>query len=728
MGPAARVDFDSRSDPPRLRVTETVTGHRYEVETASPPAVTAFEPDLPVPVERAVEVDTDRLVFEKAYSLHVRDDELDIVGGVGFSDTDRVAVEDAGTYYLELDTPVKTYLRVDAPFAAEHAEERLRVTFDRSTRVVVSARSRRDRPAHDLTVGEDPHDLLAALSLFGTAVQTASPERTYPTLRGHPPAIALGDGFDAPADLAPPDTGVVIETPPRLETALPVAPLAYYLGASVEPADSFAVHADGEVVHDPGASDADGVATAARRTLERVFVLECAVRTAGLYTYDFEPTRELEPVLRSALGVGIDTVYDWSPARRVAAAFELPYGPLAAQAPIWPHVGYVEPAPARLPALPSLVDTLAPVRAADPPRLEGPTAAGRIATLTARAKAAGGGETRSVSRVAVGDARYADLADLDSDAGVATTSRRRLWVGGDIPLGANQHLAGAARNRYRADEEPTEPPIEVAVVSNEAGMDLEAEDVERAYDREVVDVEITVHRRVGRRRLRELLASDVDFLHYVGHATPDGLGCPDGELDVGSVAETGVTAFCLNACQSYTQGRRLVDAGALGGVVTHGNVDSDVAHRIGRTLSRLLNDGFPLAAAVDVAGRVHPLGNQYAVVGGAGVSIAQTGTGHPSVWKVSRTVSGTGGGSETESSREVTVDTYSGSSGAGAFARFGLDDDDEGHLSPGRHGHFETSVDELTSVLKSKSLPPVFDIDGRLYWKSEAVSELAEGE
>jgi hypothetical protein len=698
-------------------VVDTVAGNQYDLRTGSVPEPTAVGSDLPVPVERAVEVDTDRLAFGMGYGVHVRDADLELIGGVGFGGDDRLAIDDTEPYYLEVETPVKTYLRVDAPFRIVRTSTELRVTFDRPESVVVAARSRRSAPAHELTVGADPHDLLAALSLFGTAVQTTSPERSYPTLRGHPPAITLGDAFDASADLAPPDTDVVIETPPRLETAVPVAPLAYYLGATVEPGDAFVVRADGEAVHNPGASDADGVATAARRTLERVFVLECAVRTAGLYTYDIEPTQELRPLLRDHFGVEVDTVYDWSPARRVAAAFELPYEPLAAQAPTWPHVGYVEPVPAHLPALPSLVSTLAPIRTADPPRVEGEPARGRIAALTARVRREAG-HTRSVSQVVSGEARYADLSGVDLNGGVATDAHRRLWVGEDIPLGANQHLLQAARNRQRCEIGGNEPPIEVVVVSNEAAMDAEPDEIAATYERADVPFDVTVHRRLSRRALRAVLGSDVDFFHYVGHASPDGLRCPDGHLDAASLAETGVTAFCLNACQSYTQGRRLIAAGALGGIVTHGQVLSTEAHEIGATLSRLLNNGYSLAAAVDVAGHVHPVGSQYAVIGETGTSVCQPASAYTELWRPTVTSDGF----------DLTIETYSVPAEqfeVGAFTQWNVAASEDPVLVPGRHGPFDVTAEEVRDVLTANVPPPVL-VGPDLYWRGDARRELLD--
>jgi hypothetical protein len=181
-------------------------------------------------------------------------------------------------------------------------------------------------------------------------------------------------------------------------------------------------------------------------------------------------------------------------------------------------------------------------------------------------------------------------------------------------------------------------------------------------------------------------------------------------LDVATVAETGVTAFCLNACQSYTQGRRLVDAGALGGVVTHGEVDSHRAHAVGATLARLLNAGFPLAAALDIVGETRSSGGQYAVVGGGGVSITQSGSGPPNVWRVTAT-----GGTDAVRIRPETYAASMQRFGVGAFQQSVLADDDEYHLVPGDHGPFGSSVPELRGELDYDLSAPLL-LDGQLHW------------
>jgi hypothetical protein len=241
-------------------------------------------------------------------------------------------------------------------------------------------------------------------------------------------------------------------------------------------------------------------------------------------------------------------------------------------------------------------------------------------------------------------------------------------------------------------------------------MDPELEAVRSLYGgRSDLAVDVDVHRRLDRRSFRALLESDVDFLHYVGHATPDGLECPDGRmLDVATVGETGVTAFCLNACQSYTQGRRLIEAGALGGVVTHGDVGDEMAHRIGAMLARLLNNGYPLGAALQVTGIVYPVGAQYSVVGQEDFSVGQGSSGWPVLWKANRTSGGL----------EIKAMSFSAQflrGGVGGYVQYHFGGKDVIYPVPSVVGPFEVDSDEIRSISRTKLPPPIL-IDDELLW------------
>ncbi len=93
----------------------------------------------------------------------------------------------------------------------------------------------------------------------------------------------------------------------------------------------------------------------------------------------------------------------------------------------------------------------------------------------------------------------------------------------------------------------------------------------------------------------------------------------------------GVEAFLLNACQSHDQGLHLIDAGSIGGIVTLGDIVNSGAVKMGSVIAQLLNGGFPLYAALDVARIENIIGQQYLIVGDGRATIAQSETAMPDI-------------------------------------------------------------------------------------------------
>jgi hypothetical protein len=148
--------------------------------------------------------------------------------------------------------------------------------------------------------------------------------------------------------------------------------------------------------------------------------------------------------------------------------------------------------------------------------------------------------------------------------------------------------------------------------------------------------DVTVHRGLTTDRLRLVLESDIDFLHYIGHIEPGGFRCPDGLLDAAEIGPVGLTSFFLNACQSYDQGRALIQAGAVGGVATLDEIINSGAVRVGTAMARLLNSGFPLGAALDIASERSIVGPQYLVVGDGTAEVTQCEYGTPFLLDINR--------------------------------------------------------------------------------------------
>ena len=203
----------------------------------------------------------------------------------------------------------------------------------------------------------------------------------------------------------------------------------------------------------------------------------------------------------------------------------------------------------------------------------------------------------------------------------------QAWAGPGYPLTVNKLDVSALRQRI--DRRPSGDTIDIHVVCNDEHME-EENAVRKLYGlRDLLDFDVTAHYDLSREELADLLARPADFIHYIGHVDDSGILCADGSLDAKSISEVGVSAFLLNACQSYEQGRELVAKGSRGGVVTLSPVGNPMATELGRTLARLLNCGFPLRAALSIAQRHSMHSYQYTVLGDGGLSLVQSERGIP---------------------------------------------------------------------------------------------------
>jgi len=299
----------------------------------------------------------------------------------------------------------------------------------------------------------------------------------------------------------------------------------------------------------------------------------------------------------------------------------------------------------------------------------------------------------------------------------ASDSLEQAWIGDDIPIGASKLTREAFDNRL--DRAPVDGDISITIVLNDARMDAERDLVDRAYgNRDSLPFEVDVHRDLTCDELRDILAEDTAFLHYIGHTESDGFECADGKLDVREdLAETGVQAFLLNACNSYEQGLGLIDAGAVGGIVTLNDVINEGAVKIGETVARLLNSGFPLRAALTIAREESVLGGQYIVVGDGGMTVAQPASGTPYVMDLSRN------GSHYQA--EMTTFTTD-VSGLGSVFLPRIEDAEQYYLSSGSLSTFQMEESELFQFLQLERFP--VRIDGELYWSTSLSADLLQNQ
>ncbi len=676
-------DFDRDGSPdelvaPSVRaaddgavVVDPIERRRMPLRTPAPVEPVHADPGaFPVPVDAAASFDAASVTLPYGVLSYVRAPDGTARGHV--EGTGSTTLPAAG-HLVELSGPVKAYLRVDAPVEVEVAPDRTTVAFGGETAVVVGVRSYHSRPAATVATTADPRDVMAVVSTFGAALKTTSPERSYPTLRGHPPLVELGDDLRVPDGLEPPDTGVTVEMPDDLQAVCVAAPLAYYLGAAVEPGDPPRVVADG-FEHRFESPVEIGV----ERTLQRAFLLDCVARTEGWYRMPLVERDAVEPHLDRDLA----DLYDAPVAERLDAAFALPADAVADAVPEWPLVADVTDDAANVAALPQLANELAVVRAASDAGAPDP---GALPVDVAGFVRAGTGGHLPRPRV-------------DPPAADALAQVR---VGDGTPLAGGTLLPVALRNRLARD--PDDGDLAVTVVCNDGDMAGEYDG--RLYrGRGDVPLDVTVHRDCTVDGLRATLADDASFLHYVGHVEPDGLVCADGTLDAASLDAVGVETFLLNGCRSYAQGVALVEAGAIGGIVTVSDVANDHATALGRTVARLLDAGFSLRAALSVADRER---GRYVTVGDAGVAVTQSDGGLPNVLRVD-----VGDDAARVAFRTHPTTTFR----AGSLFRPYADGVDAGTLVGSTSAEATLSPDALRELLAMEELPVI--LDGDLTWSS----------
>ena len=689
------VDIDALSEGEGLRVTDRIERRQCDLRTrtAVDPRPVDAEPFV-VPVDAAVVVETDGLVFPQLVDTYVRDDAGSFVREVGHFEEQQFP---AGVYTVEFSAPIKLYLRVEGPLRVVSDAATVTIDLEGDSTVFVGARSYHERPAATVTTTEDPEDLLRAVSYLGSALKTLSPERSYPTLRGHPPAVELGERFRAPAGLERPDSGVTIEVPPSPNSAFVVAPLAYYLGADVVPGDRPRIVTEAGFVHP--LDGPDGFEATVERTLKQVFFLDCLVRTEGYYPVDLYERRTVEDA--AILPFDLAETYDQSLAQRLETYLAVPFEALEPHMPTWKLTGRIEPTPEHVEALPFLVDDLAAIRSPSgeelTPAEAGSTSPGVTPRNTRGSQSDGASGAEGTRPPLV---RPEPVASLE-----------QAWVGADAPVGASKVTARAYRNRL--DREPTTADFNIAVVCNDAEMLAEHETACDVYGaRDELPFDVTFYRNLSTDRLRLVLESDVNFLHYIGHIDDEGFRCPDGHLDARRLDRVAVDAFFLNACRSYGQGMALIEAGAVGGVTTFDEVVNAGATAVGMTMARLLDAGFPLQAALTIASKESAAGGQYLVIGDGNVEVAQAETVTPYILYVEPD-----GGEYTIRFRAYPTRLC----GLGTLATPALEGVGRHFLAGNVSREFRVDKERLLSFMEV-GRTPVY-IDGDLHWSNELTGD-----
>ncbi len=699
-------------DEDGIHIFDPIESARFTLFTSGSVDLEPADPeDFVFSMDEAVRFRTDGLIVPKLLTVVFRDPDGEFVST--FDPSQGSDLGESGPLTAQLSTaPMTIYLQTDADVTIRRHDQSVILSFGGNAAVELGVRSFYGSPAATIQVPDDPTDVMTAISYFGSALQTLSPERSFGTLRGHPPAFERGPTLDVPDNLDRPDSPVTIEVPPEVQYVYPAAPIAFYLGAALEPGPEPRLRCD---EFEQSLVGEDGYQATVHDLFQHVFFMDCVTRTEGLYPVELHERTQLEQLLDESIDFA--ALYEAPLGERLRRYLDLPIDQIESIRPTWHLCTDVKPEPdvdsdvPYVESLPAIVNELpllrCPYTETAPPGADGgegpPDSPRREAQLT---------EVNEFLRQPQDGAPPSDWSLQDNTiVPPEAPAIEHEWLGQWIPLGANK--ATPETYRRRQDRSPADSEeIAIDVVCNDPPMDAERV-VEHYYGlRDLVAFDVTVHDSLTREELADVLASSTDLLHYIGHVDSRGFGCSDGSLDAETLDGVGCRAFLLNACTSYRQGQALIDAGSHGGVVTLVDVGNDVATKTGRTIARLLNAGFTLRSALSITNDQHSTIQEYVVVGDGSVQLVEGKGSLPNQIVLRRT---------SDSDDEFELDFYAYPSTSaytpGGFTSPYLQGVTTHYLPYGYVDTFRVTKEELASFLTLEQAP--IEFERQLVWSDE---------
>ncbi len=654
-------------------------------------------PDISRPVDETVVAPTDELRFPHA-----------VVYAFSLGTADRYELDPDGSplslppgeYVIDIDTEIKLYLRFSGAATIERTDdfESTVVTFPDRTRTILGFRSRHELPIGTMTVPDTPAGVAAAISKLASSHKTAGPDRTYPTLRGHPPLIELGPDLEISDRIRSnaPDSGIELTVPPAFESLFVVAPLAYYLQARVR------VGTDGngprlrlpEVAVERELAPMPALERDVERLLRKTFFLDCLIRNAGPYG-----TMLSELSLLDALGLDAERLYEATPQERLATTLEVPYSAVEHRLPEWHLSTYVEPSYDTVETLPFLLDRMSLIYLPRTSELEGEELVERSLADFYR------GSEPVDHRANAGQVASVDIVKPELHNG-----RVHGWLADGVPIDVFKSAPEAYHNRL-AFLGRSSDSTSICVVLNDPEMAGEHDDVADIYRQrsEELTMEVTVVEGLTTTELAGVFESDYDFVHYIGHCETAGLRCPDGYLSTSTLESCTVQTFFLNACGSFYEGMTLIQKGSVAGAVTFTQVLNDHAVKVGSTFAKLLVHGFSIERAMRLARRRIMMGKDYAVVGDGTHSLTQGELRTPTTVHIDPI--------ETATDEEylVTFDCYS-TRVTGSYY-FPHTEGNEYAYICGNESNATLTPSELARLLDESEAAVIYD--GDIYWSKE---------
>ncbi len=680
--------FESNPDASGIRIWDPVDKGSFVFHTPSPVSLERADTDgFPVPIDSAVELRTSRLEVPERVDFNIMDSNGSVRTLVNPCDGDWHSEQ--RVEYAEIPTsPMKIYIHLDCPLSIREHDGGVHIELGVERTISIGSRSHSESPAGTITVSDDIEDVMRAVSLFGSALKTLTPERSFPTLRGHPPLIKRGEEFSAPSNIVRPETGIRLVLPSKRKYVYAATSLAYYLGAEVVPGDSPRLETPNHQYPLNGTGGFDGFEAEVSRVFQHVFFLDCVIRDEGSYNVPVQEREEVEP----RLDFDCSRLYERSLAEQVDAYLDVPFDVPESYLPKWCLTTDLVPSEANVGALPFIADELSLVRC--------PTPTTHVQSTTQHPEIAD--FCRSVQTTSESNQNTLAVSPQP------TMTKEHVWIGDGVPVGGNKATVDSYRRRV--DYEPSErSTIRVQIVCNDPSMKSEGKVREQYSFRDTTRHEVDIAYDLTVEELRTVFATEIDYLHYIGHVNNDGIECADGVLDTRTLDTVNVESFLLNACRSYEQSATLVEKGSRVGVATLSDVSNEPATKIGGLLARGLGSGLSFRSALSIAQSETLSGDQYVVIGDGSLTLCQPFSRITPMLFV-----------ETEEDGMFTVRIkpfYSPRDSAGSMFGSVWDDSIIHYLRSDWIGNFLLAADTLDESLEEESMPVKYD--GDLYWSED---------
>jgi hypothetical protein len=379
-----------------------------------------------------------------------------------------------------------------------------------------------------------------------------------------------------------------LRLPPDLRYLYAAAPLAYYLGASIETGDEPTLEISGRSMDLP--SDYGHFERWAGKMLSHTFQTDCAVRCEANMGYRLP-------------GIDVQAITGYSPEelmlmtmpdRFLLYADTIRSGCRAFNT--WHMASFVDPVPSSIELLPYLMRSLSAIYT---------TASTRLAE-------------RDVISISVrnfkaqrADGMRGDVSDVDTVLLPSPhEAQTRHWYTGGCPVGATLSGPGALKNGRNFARDRLMP--EICVICNEPPMTKETSLLLELLDG-VANVEVRID--LGCADLLHTFSEGFDIVHYAGHCDRRGLKCRDGPADLSFVETSDAPVFFLNACTSYVQGVRLIEKGAVCGITTMFRLLDEAALDVCAGFYHMLARGYPVMTSYLGAWECSVTGKEYLLIG-----------------------------------------------------------------------------------------------------------------